>query len=126
MTAHDVALEAHPASARQARRLVRSFLNGSSSAVVGTAELLVSELVTNAVRHAHHRGEPGTVGLRIAVDDGLLRVEVSDDDPAMPGLRHPPAAVPSGRGMLIVERLADRWGCFRAGAGKVVWLELAR
>ena len=49
---------------------------------------------------------------------------MSDDDPAMPEVQHPAADVPSGRGMMIVERLADRWGCFRAGAGNVVRLEL--
>ena len=124
--AQDVALAVHPSSARRARRVVRSFLHGSAPAVVDTAELLVSELVTNAVRHADHHECSSTVGLRIAVDERRVRLEVSDDDPAIPEVQHPNVDVPSGRGMLIIERLASRWGCFRAGGGKVVWLELAR
>ena len=126
MMSHEVTLSVHPTSARAARRFVRSVLGGSPDPVVDTAELVVSELVTNAVRHAVPDGTAGTVGLRIGVDERLLRVEVSDDDPVMPEVRHPSVGVPSGRGMLIVERLAERWGCFRTGVGKVVWLELAR
>lgn len=121
----DVALAVHPASAGTARRFVRSFLAGSPSDVVGTAELLVSELVTNAVEHADFHGAPGTVGLRITVDEHVVRVEVSDDDPIMPSVGDAAVSAPSGRGMMIVERLADRWGCLRVGVGKVVWLELA-
>lgn len=124
--AQDVALAVDPTSARKARRFVRSILNESAPAVVDTAELLVSELVTNAVRHADHHECSSTVGLRISVDEHLVRLEVSDGDPAIPEVQHPNSDVPSGRGMLIVERLAARWGCFRAGEGKVVWLELAR
>ena len=126
MISHDVALAVHPSSARTARRFVRSCLNGTSSPVVDTAELLVSEVVTNSVRHADGHERSGTIELRLAVDDHVLRIEVTDDDPAMPMVRSPDAATPSGRGMLIVDRLADRWGCSRAGVGKVVWLELAR
>lgn len=54
------------------------------SVVVDPAELLVSELVTNAVKHADLHSGVGTVGFRVAVDGHLLRVEVSDGDPVMP------------------------------------------
>lgn len=121
---HDVALAIHTASAGTARRFVSSFLTESPPVVVGAAELLVSELVTNAVKHANLQGTPGTVGLRVAVEDHLLRVEVSDGDPVMPQVGDGSVDAPSGRGLLIIDRLADRWGCFRAGVGKVVWLEL--
>ncbi len=121
---HDVSLAVHTASAGTARRFVGSFLTESPTVVVDTAELLVSELVTNAVKHADLHGAVGTVGLRVAVDDHLLRVEVSDGDPVMPQIGDGSVDAPSGRGLLIIDRLADRWGCFRAGIGKVVWLEL--
>lgn len=91
-----------------------------------TAELLLSELVTNAVRHA--RAPHGRdIGVRLARYDYVVRVEVSDAGPAV--TLAPRAAGESderGRGLAIVEALAVRWGqCPRAhGIGKVVWAEI--
>lgn len=91
-----------------------------------TAELLLSELVTNAVRHARApRGRD--IGIRIARYDGMLRVEVADAGPAV---KLAPQVVADederGRGLAIVAALAERWGCCPRGhgIGKAVWAEV--
>lgn len=90
------------------------------------AELVLSELVTNAVRVP----VPGDrmVGVRIECRGRgeLLRLEVSDAGAGRPEVRHPGELEKSGRGLLIVEALAHRWGVDerRAGIGKTVWAEL--
>ncbi|CAM5447003.1 ATP-binding protein [Streptomyces avidinii] len=91
------------------------------------AELLLSELVTNAVRHA--RAPQGRdIGIRIARYDGVLRVEVADAGPAV---KLTPQIVADtadrGRGLAIVAALAERWGCCprRHGIGKAVWAEVS-
>jgi anti-sigma regulatory factor (Ser/Thr protein kinase) len=82
-------------------------------------DLLTSELVTNAVRHASH-----TVEVGLALADGMLRVEATDDDPSEPTLPPIEQAGESGRGMYLINRLAQRWGCeHRAATSKVVWFE---
>ena len=83
-----------------------------------TAELLVSELVTNAVRYAQ-----GKIGLRLVLEGGLV-CEVLDDSAALPRLRHPDDSDERGRGLQVVSQLAQRWGARRAISGKVVWCEL--
>ncbi len=54
-----------------------------------------------------------------------MRVEVADHDPALPVQQHPPAEAVTGRGLLIVDALATRWGVEPAADGKTVWFELA-
>lgn len=91
--------------------------------LVDTASLLVTELVTNAVRHA----QP-PIGLRIARPaEGLLHVEVADHSlrPPKPDL-DPDTATLSGRGLFLVDALASRWGYRPDGHGKTVWFELGR
>ncbi|MGW0751838.1 ATP-binding protein [Streptomyces sp. NPDC002587] len=90
------------------------------------AELLLSELVTNAVRHS--RAPQGRdIGVRLARYDGVLRVEVADAGPAV---KLTPQIVADwderGRGLAIVAALAERWGCCprRHGIGKAVWAEI--
>jgi anti-sigma regulatory factor (Ser/Thr protein kinase) len=84
-----------------------------------TARLLVSELVANAVTHA-------ATDVTLALDLGpeCLRVEVSDGARSELRARHPGPEDPSGRGLLIVEALADRWGVEADPPGKTVWFEL--
>lgn len=79
--------------------------------------LVVSELVTNALRHG--RSLPV---LRLATTAGGIRIEVTDTDPTPPRIRLPGAD--GGRGLRMVERLSAAWGAVRAGEGKVVWSEL--
>jgi anti-sigma regulatory factor (Ser/Thr protein kinase) len=87
-----------------------------------TAVLLVSELVTNAVRHARTGGT--AVVLRLETAGSWLRIEVHDADPRMPQPRTPDPLDESGFGFVLLEALADRWGVREATIGKAVWAEL--
>ncbi|SFC41977.1 SpoIIE family protein phosphatase [Streptomyces aidingensis] len=106
----------------RARRLVRERLArwDLAGALGDTAALLVSEILTNAVRHA--RG--GTVALRLVRADALL-CEISDEDPELPKLAEAGAADEHGRGLAVVSALARSWGTSRTARGKTVWFELA-
>jgi anti-sigma regulatory factor (Ser/Thr protein kinase) len=85
-----------------------------------TAILLTSEIVTNAIRYASD-----SVGLEVSLlPEGVLRVEATDDNPAPPTLRSPLAATEGGRGMLLVDTLARRWGTRPKNGHKVVWFEV--
>ncbi len=86
--------------------------------MIQTAELLVSELVTNAVRAT---ARPITV--RLLRTDSLL-CEVSDDDHRLPRLREPGRDDEDGRGLFLVNHLAERWGTSRVAGGKTVWFSL--
>ncbi|MEV6132964.1 ATP-binding protein [Streptomyces violaceusniger] len=85
---------------------------------VETAELLISELVTNAVRY----GKGDEVGLSLSHEKGKVRIEVSDGAPGHPAVRRPAPSEESGRGMLIVDALAEDWGTSRDG--KRTWCTL--
>ncbi|PWI43877.1 ATP-binding SpoIIE family protein phosphatase [Streptomyces sp. ICBB 8177] len=112
-------LEPHPQTAGRARRLVRRALRRwELDDLADSVELLVSEVVTNAVRYA---GRPIT--LRLLRTD-VLRCEVGDDAPQLPRMRHAGTQDENGRGLFLVHRLAQRWGATRLSAGKVVWFEL--
>ncbi|WP_217167396.1 ATP-binding protein [Streptomyces sp. AC512_CC834] len=94
--------------------------------VTDTAELLLSELMTNAYRHA--KVPAGReIWARCVVADNRLRITVTDADTALPA---PATACPedeSGRGLALVATLADDWGVERreCGIGKEVWFEVA-
>ncbi len=106
-------------SASRARSLIRRPLRRwGLIELLPTAELLVSELVTNAVRYAQ-----GKIGLRLILEGGLV-CEVLDESAALPRLRHPDDSDERGRGLQVVSQLAQRWGARRAASGKVVWCEL--
>ena len=94
---------------------------GLSGDVTDTAQLLTSELVTNAVIHGR-----STVTVTTVLDDGLLRVEVSDDNSRHPEVRPTDDRALDGRGMHIVALLAASWGVTDEPLGKTVWFELAR
>ncbi|WP_244305403.1 SpoIIE family protein phosphatase [Kitasatospora cheerisanensis] len=113
-------LPAEPTAVSRARRLVRHTLaDWGVEALTDTAELLVSELVTNAVRYAS-----APIGVRLTLGEVLL-VEISDPLPDPPRERHASAGDEGGRGLELVRRLALRWGTRAEGLGKVVWFELA-
>jgi anti-sigma regulatory factor (Ser/Thr protein kinase) len=86
-----------------------------------TARLLVSELVANAVTHAETE-----VVVQLDLSDERLRVEVQDGSGGQPRAGQPRPEDPSGRGLMIVEALADRWGVEASPPGKIVWFELGR
>jgi serine phosphatase RsbU (regulator of sigma subunit) len=106
-------------SARRARMLVRRRLNRwGLSELVPTAELLASELVTNAVRYAQ-----GAIALRLVREGGLV-CEVLDESAALPRLRQAGDDDERGRGLQVVSQLSQRWGARRTLSGKAVWCEL--
>ncbi len=112
-------LPAELTSARKARSLIKRPLRKWGLAeLIPAAELLVSELVTNAVRYAQ-----GKIGLRLILEGGLV-CEVLDDSAALPRLRHPDEEDERGRGLQVVSQVAQRWGARRSLSGKVVWCEL--
>jgi len=92
---------------------------------LGDVRLLVSELVTNAIRHAE-LAEGDAIRLVVTVADEHIRVEVRDDGAGFEV--EAPSADPersSGWGLFLVETIADRWGVAR-GPGTLVWFELDR
>ncbi|MFE4666097.1 SpoIIE family protein phosphatase [Streptomyces sp. NPDC056716] len=112
-------LEPEDAAPGKARRLARRALTRwGLEDLTDSVELLVSEVVTNAVRYA---SKPVT--LRLLRTD-VLRCEVGDDVPQLPRLRQARATDEGGRGLYLVNRLARRWGATRLSTGKVVWFEL--
>ncbi|MFI9205348.1 SpoIIE family protein phosphatase [Streptomyces sp. NPDC053048] len=113
-------LDPRPQTARQARRLARRALTrwGLEELSDGV-ELLVSEVITNAVRYAER-----PITLRLLRTD-VLRCEVGDDVPQLPRLRQARPSDEGGRGLYLVNKLARRWGATRLSTGKVVWFELA-
>ncbi|MFI6092160.1 SpoIIE family protein phosphatase [Streptomyces sp. NPDC051218] len=112
-------LEPEDATPSRARRLARSALERwGLQELTDSVELLVSEVVTNAVRYASR-----PVTLRLLRTD-VLRCEVGDDVPQLPRLRQARATDEGGRGLYLVNKLARRWGATRLSTGKVVWFEL--
>ncbi|MFF3498962.1 SpoIIE family protein phosphatase [Streptomyces sp. NPDC003247] len=112
-------LEPEDAAPGRARRLARRALaRWGLEELSDSVELLVSEVVTNAVRYATR-----PVTLRLLRTD-VLRCEVGDDVPQLPRLRQARATDEGGRGLFLVNRLARRWGATRLSTGKVVWFEL--
>jgi anti-sigma regulatory factor (Ser/Thr protein kinase) len=90
--------------------------------LVETAELLVSELVTNAIRASQGLLEPA-IRLWLVSDRSTLVIRVWDDSSEMPAVCQD-ASLDSecGRGLLLVEALSKDWGAYRRGHGKVVWV----
>jgi anti-sigma regulatory factor (Ser/Thr protein kinase) len=121
--ARQVALPSAPRAAGLARQEIREALTSwGLDRLEDTAVLLATELVGNAVRHAHHDGSE--LELRIADTGAWLRIEVSDADPHPPQPHLPAELDESGFGFVLVEALAAKWGVDQATAGKTVWIEL--
>lgn len=83
------------------------------------AELVVSELVGNAVEHGGGQAE-----LELSLSDGGIRVDVVDNSPELPILFSPDPVEDRHRGLLIVAALSTKWGSDPQGNGKTVWAEL--
>jgi anti-sigma regulatory factor (Ser/Thr protein kinase) len=116
------ALPTAPACARGHVRAVA--LEWHLAAVADTAELLVSELVTNAVQ-ASARLEmagPPVIRLGVSSDGTALAIHVWDACEQMPVRRDVGPDAAGGRGLLLVETLGKDWGAYRQAAGKVVWV----
>jgi anti-sigma regulatory factor (Ser/Thr protein kinase) len=107
-----------------ASRSARAFLRGALEtwALDGlgeVTELLTSELVSNVVRHVG-----STIALRAIRVGELIRVEVDDTSDAVPVIEQPRPLDLGGRGMVLVDALADRWGADLHPGGKTVWFEI--
>ena len=114
-------------AARQARRAVREELAGAlPKRTLADVELLVSELATNSVRHAGC-GEGAELAMEAAVEADLVRVRLSDGgdgfDEHTP--RPPASGSAGGYGLVLLDRLSDRWGVQKEG-GFSVWFEVQR
>ena len=111
-----------PASVPVARHLVLDLL-GSWKAPhdAGDAALLVTELVANVVDHV--AGE-ASFTLELTLSEQWLRISVADGSALRPVVREFEAGAPRGRGMRLVEGIADRWGVEDHADGKRVWFEL--
>ncbi|MEV7781360.1 ATP-binding protein [Kitasatospora sp. NPDC088351] len=118
----------HPRSAGRARvQLLRqAYVWQVADETTEIAVLLLSELVTNACRHA--RGpRDRLVGVRCLIVDDLLRVEVTDANEDLPQPREAALDDEAGRGLHLVDALADSWGAHLRGEGyrgKTVWFQL--
>jgi PAS domain S-box-containing protein len=113
-------LTSDPGDVRRARHVVRAALRDwQLPEAADTVELLVSELLTNAIRYSRH---PGDLVLRRAAD--ALYIEVSDSDGRVPRIMHPNNEEEHGRGLILVSTLATRWGTRPTRAGKTVWCEV--
>jgi anti-sigma regulatory factor (Ser/Thr protein kinase) len=127
---HDGAMEHRatfaliPEAASQARAVVTHELGPEvSGKVLEDATLLVSELVTNAVRHAPQAGIT-QVELRLKVEPERVRVVVSDPGRGFHAApRLPTASESSGWGLYLVDRIADRWGVITKDRNEV-WFEI--
>lgn len=108
--------DASPRSVREARKFVASLVR--QPAMRETGELLVSELTTNALRHAR-----GPFEVRVQAGP-RVRVEVRDGSTQRPTLKDADATDEGGRGLHIVRQLAKAWGTEERADGKVVWFEL--
>src|SRR4051812_24961655 len=102
---------AWPESIPLAREYVSALLGGVHPTLCQTAALLVSELATNAVRHAG--AGDFVVEVRAVPDGARLWVGVTDSEALLPVLRTPDVSAESGRGIQLVSTLADRWGAGR-------------
>jgi anti-sigma regulatory factor (Ser/Thr protein kinase) len=89
------------------------------------AGLLVTELVSNSVRHSG-MSTADQITVAVCFEEGRLRVEVTDTGPGFdpPNLVEPPLGS-SGRGLFLVEALADDWAVEQTPAGTVVWFQMA-
>lgn len=116
--------QAEPERVAIARQQLRELLHDwASEDQVDSAVLLLSETLTNVLVHtdadalllAEVRGEPG---------DRRMRVEVTDTSDDLPHKRSPGELASSGRGLMLIELLADLWGVDPRGEGKSIWFEL--
>ena len=111
-------LDPEPVSVSEARyHIGQALKEWGLDELTDTTQLLVSELVTNALKYA-----AGEITVRL-VREGTLVCEVLDDSAAVPRLRHASNDDESGRGLHVVSQLAQRWGIRRTATGKVVWCE---
>ncbi len=110
-------------SASEARTWLGSFLNERDvdDATAGDAALVVSELITNALRHG-----AGPTVLRAALTATVVQLSVTDSGDGEPRMLPPEPGRVGGLGLVVVDRLTTEWGVAPFRGGKTVWALLAR
>ena len=112
-----------PDAAGMARRAVARLEGDLQPDTVDVIRLLVTELVTNSVRHA----EAQAVDMRVHVTRNFVRLEVTDRGPGFEfEAREEGQDLEGGWGLYLVDRLADRWGIANEGSSSRVWAEIDR
>jgi anti-sigma regulatory factor (Ser/Thr protein kinase) len=119
-----MSLPASPASATTARSEVTSRLAARvTSGALEDVRLLLTELITNALRHSNMAPED-EIGVTAALNDGTVRIEVHDPGRDGPVEVRDPGARGGGYGLFLVDRLTSDWGVDRLD-GTTVWAELS-
>ena len=117
-----------PDAAAEARRAITGLRADLDPPLMETLRLLVTELVTNSVRHT----DCDSVTLRVAIGKGAVLTEVSDQGPSFDAAAElaaeqlPDRGADGGWGLFLVQRLARDWGVSQDAGSKRVWFELAR
>ena len=120
MTVATFSLPSAPSSCSEARRHILNTLVDVPDDVRDLAVLLTSELVSNAIMHA-----VGPVTLTIELDETLIRMEVADAGTMPPTVKPYGPESATGRGLRLLDVLADQWGWNPSDSGKTVWFELS-
>ncbi len=117
---HTRSFRAEPASIAAARKFAADLVIAIHPELSDAVSLMISELATNAVLHGQ-----STYMVDVEALTTSVHVEVSDVGPGAPVRTDAPPTVGRGRGLAIVDRIADSWGVIRGKApGKTVWFEL--
>ncbi|MCW2957766.1 MAG: ATP-binding protein, partial [Solirubrobacterales bacterium] len=123
----DIRLPALGSGVRKARNLVDALGLALPADARDDLRLLISEVMTNAIRHGstgQHEARPA-IRVRVGLEDVRVRVEIHDRGPGFePAPRGPGAELDSGWGVHFVDQLADRWGTGREDDDWVVWFEV--
>jgi len=112
-----------PEAAAEARKAIASLRADLDPPLMEMLRLLVTELVTNSVRHT----DADALTLRVAIGHSAVLTEVADDGPSFdPDALGQPGGDDCGWGLFLVRRLAENWGVIEDGDSKRVWFELRR
>ena len=112
--------DADRSASKKARRFVADVLRHIDPDDLEVVTLMVSELVTNCIRHAR-----SAFRVDVRRTGGRIRVEVTDEGGGRPEMQNPGPSSPSGRGLRLVDSLSHGWGVIDHGAsGKTVWFTL--
>jgi anti-sigma regulatory factor (Ser/Thr protein kinase) len=110
----------HASAVAAARAFVLGALPDLAQQTRERIELMVSELTTNAVKHANSR-----FNVTVVADQRRVRVEVNDEGERTPVPQHPRPTDAGGRGLMIVQALSDEWGVDVHDGDKTVWFTLS-